>query len=167
MKKALIDILFIAFLLSGLVLTDNRVDFSFDRRFFENQIENQREYTSNLIKRQRLARLKFEEYCEPHGQILQRICPPLEQCLPNPIQVQQRVLREYLEDERTAHQFLHSFSRVKRFIFFKSNIKSNEKFVNERRQKALNLYEHYCESTDRLPRSCPAIDRCLCNDCNR
>lgn len=86
MKKALINILFIEFLLCGLVLTDNRVDFSFERRFFENKIENQREYTSNLIKRQRLARSKFEEYCEPHGQILQRICPPLEQCLPNPIQ---------------------------------------------------------------------------------
>jgi len=72
-----------------------------------------------------------------------------------------------LEEKENAHQFLHTFSRTKRFFFINSNDNYNERHVNERRRKGLHLYEHYCESTDQLPRSCPQIDRCQCNDCNK
>lgn len=57
-----------------------------NKRIFANQIEDQREYISILDKRRYLARTKFEEYCESKGKILERICPPLEQCLLTPDQ---------------------------------------------------------------------------------
>ena len=75
-------------------------------------------------------------------------------------------MRTLLEEKENAHQFLHTLSRTKRFLFANSNDNDQEKRINERRHKGLLLYEHYCESTDRLPRSCPPIDRCQCNDCN-
>ncbi len=65
-----------------------------------------------------------------------------------------------LEDKENAHQFLHTYSRTKRFLFINFNDNYQEKHVKERRRKGLSVYEHYCESTDRLPRSCPPIDRC-------
>ncbi len=51
------------------------------KRIFTNSIEDQREYTAIFDKRRYLARIKFEEHCEPKGEILERICPILEQCL--------------------------------------------------------------------------------------
>jgi len=50
-----------------------------NKRIFSNHIEDQREYVAALDKRRHLARMKFEEHCEPKGKIPQRICPLLEQ----------------------------------------------------------------------------------------
>jgi hypothetical protein len=68
-----------------------------------------------------------------------------------------------LEQKEKANQFLYPFNRGKRFFLSPSrNSQDNykEKHVRERRLKGLSLYEDYCESTDRLPRACPSIDRC-------
>jgi hypothetical protein len=72
-----------------------------------------------------------------------------------------------LEAKENAHQFLHTFHRTKRFLFQNSHDNYDEKYINERRRKGLALYEHFCESTDRLPRSCPSLNRCQCYDCNK
>lgn len=163
------------------------------KRVFNNPIENDREYTAALDKRQRLARIKFEEHCEPQGKILTRICPTIEQCLSKPslsatmnknesnvllidhgnwclwLLVRQRALRTLLEQRENANQFLHSSMMTKRF-FLSSLINPgdqyNEKHVRERRRRGLLMYEDYCESTDQLPRACPPIDRCQCGDCD-
>ncbi|UJR28541.1 hypothetical protein I4U23_009776 [Adineta vaga] len=136
------------------------------KRFFENKIENQREYVTTISKRRRLARMKFEEHCEPQGKILNRICPTLEQCLSTHDQISPREIFQEIQD---ANQFLKNTNIRKRFFlssFFNSKDDYNERFISERRHKGFVLYEDYCESTDRLSRSCPALDRCQCGDCN-
>jgi hypothetical protein len=65
-----------------------------------------------------------------------------------------------LQNKENAHQFLHSFYRIKRFSFLISKDHSNEKLFHERRREDLSLYEHYCESIDYLPRSCFPLDDC-------
>ncbi|CAF1339004.1 unnamed protein product [Adineta steineri] len=133
---------------------------------------NQREYIAILNKRRHLARMKFEEYCKPNDKILERICPPLEQCLVtslNQDQIKQYSLRKLLERKEDANQFLHNFNRRKRFTlssFLNSDDSFKEKYIHERRREGLALYEDYCESTHQLPRSCPPIDRCKCGDCD-
>jgi hypothetical protein len=83
--------------------------------------------------------------------------------------VKQRSLRVMLERKENAHQFLENFYRNKRF-FLSSLMNTDHNFkernIHERRRKGLSTYEDYCESTDRLPRSCPPIDRCKCGECN-
>ena len=164
------------------------------KRVFTNPVENNREYTDALDKRQRLARIKFEEHCEPEGKILTRICPTIEQCLSKPslstvmnknessvlliddrnqcvwLLVRQRALRTLLEQRENANQFLHPSQTRKRFFLsslFNPGDQYSEKHVRERRRRGLVMYEDYCESTDQLPRACPPIDRCQCGDCDQ
>jgi len=89
-------------------MLDNEIDDdeSFqNKRSFANQIENQREYVEILDKRRYLARKKFEEHCEPKGKILERICPPIEQCLLTP---NRSKLRQTLKTKKII--FILSFS---------------------------------------------------------
>jgi hypothetical protein len=65
-----------------------------NKRIFSNHIEDQREYVAALDKRRYLARMKFEEYCEPKCKILQRIYPLLEQCLSTSSTQEQSKLKE-------------------------------------------------------------------------
>ena len=77
-------------------------------------------------------------------------------------------LRSILEQKEKANQFLYTINRKKRFFSIPiRNDNYKEKHVRERRRKGLSLYEDYCESTDRLPRACPSIDRCKCGACNK
>jgi hypothetical protein len=98
-----------------------------NKRIFSNHIEDQREYVATLDKRRHLARMKFEEHCEPKGKNPEEICPLLEQCLstsstqaqskPFCTSVKQYSLRALLEQRENDNQFFHNFNRRKRVFF--------------------------------------------------
>ena len=75
-----------------------------------------------------------------------------------------------MEQKQHANQFLQILPYGQKRFFLSSLMDKTddyqEKNVFERRRKGLMLYEDYCESTDRLPRACPSIDRCKCGDCS-
>ncbi|CAF2649289.1 unnamed protein product [Rotaria sp. Silwood2] len=70
-----------------------------------------------------LADSKFEELCDLKDKSFERNCSPPEQCLltssiHNPIK--KHSLRAVLELKEDANQFLHAFSRRKRFLYLLS-----------------------------------------------